>query len=845
MTQPASESPDEGLVRTSSAEIRRRQQASVGSSDEWADSVEPETDDQFDELDERERGDEQQPPPEPQAEPAENAGSVEPGYQTIDEVARRHADDAIDAGRPKGRKKRKKKSTRRGQTYPAAHVPDTPPEPVQVKTAADPTPYEGDPLRDPGVVAVGPIEPAEGEQFPDMSGGDARHPANLSDICRLYRLGRADGDCHLRVERKAPKTYQGTNTEGYLGKIRRPIDEAEFRDMAGGGVYELVVWGPNPRGHTDPYTGQVEVKPLTKPITIKMPGAPYFVDFDEDDEPRRRDMPAAGWDPMERRGRVVPMTTGEASIQKEALSVIRDTIKDAKEENRQLKEETRASSTRSNVDTGVIDFLKSSSKEGLDAVREAVAAQTSYLQQQLDQERARSEKLEAKIAERDAERGAAPEREYSGLAQIIGALNPSRDQSGDIQRVYDQHVRELERASAQHERAIEALRSSYDDRLRGKDEEIRRLQDHYDKREKDLRDEFERRERQLRDEVARRETDLKERYEQQLTRQREDHARELESRDRQEGLVRETHKVSWETRIASAEERARLAQEEADRAREEAAKKADLPTMIEEYSQMASALGFKKAEDDAPKDWKERLAQSVGSAVENLPTLLERASDTLRTRDQVIQSQTEAMRTAAAMRQQAAPVRPAARPSRTIRGAGGSPVNVPRPAGWATEDAVAVSRHPPTDAEMRPEQRPPPTEDEARRAAAEREHQAVHGSHVQESAPAPAAASPQPASPAVASKAPKASPQMIEQLRKNFETAFQQGAEPEQIATDLHQAWGSEMLRTVLASLSVEELVEALGADPKAATSPLLTRDGTTWFRAVWAHGERLVAQQV
>lgn len=865
----------EGLVRTSSAEIRRRQQQAGATDDaEEAAAVPSEAGDPP-------AGDASAEAGESEAAAERPGATQEPaqpslGYRTIDDVVRRHTSDDADEGgeadgaeksaargRPRKKKKGSKKKSRKPKTsYPAAHAPaEEEPTPVeqtgmledksvQVRTARDPVPYEGDPMQDPDVVSVGLIEPAEGEQFPDMSGAEARHPANLADICRMYHLGGNDGDCYLRVERKAPKTFQSQNMEGYLGKIRRPIDEAEFRDMAGGGVYEIVVWGPNPRGTIDPYTGQVEVKPLTKPIAIKMPGPPNFVDFDEDDQPGRRNM-QAGWDPMERRNRVVPITSAEASIQKEALGFIKDSVKDAKQENQRLQQELKEKQKEPGIDSSVIDFLKSSSKEGIDAVKHSTAQSQAYLERQLEEEKARSQRLEQRLEQLSSDRQSAPDREYSGVAQLISALHPERDQSGEIQRIYDQHVRDMERMTAQHERAMEQLRSSYDDRLRGKDEELRRAQEHYDKRERELREDFYRREQAMKDDAARREQDLKDRYEQLISRQKEDHLRELENLKRQEELVRETHKVSYETRISSAEERARQAQEDAERAREEAAKKADLPGLIQEYSEVAGALGFKKDEEDQPKDWKERLAQSVGAAFENLPTLFERANETLQSRTQMVQAQADAMRAQAAARGQAPapPARPQ-RPQRTIRGAGGAPVNVPRPAGWATEDGLSPRVYSPAEPEVRPDQRPPPTDDEKRRAEAERKHQEIHGA-APEAPPSQAAAAP-PAAASGASAAasngaqaqpggPPMPPAMLDEMRRNFEQAYQNGAEPEEIADELHRHWGTEGLRRVLGQVSIDELIDALSADPKAASSPLLTRDGTNWFKRIWAAGEALV----
>lgn len=873
--ESAQQSLEDGFVRTSSAEIRARQAERGGENDTPPDDTPPPPE-PSDEV----SGEPQQDPESDASESLEqadegvtgDAGADDAKYRSIDDVARRHAADNGAPPEPpqqqrpkrKARGGKKKRSSRKRGTS-AEPAPPTPVEEtgvyarssvptVQVRTAMDEVPYEGDPSRDPGVVSVGPIEPAEDEQFPDMSGSEVRQPANLTDICRLYRLGRGDGDCFLRVERKKPPSYQGTPVSGYIGKIRRPIDEAEFRDMAGGGLYELVVHGPNPRGDINPYTGTVEIKPLTKPIRIEMPGRPHFVNFDDDDEAAGRQNDMQGWDPMERRGRTVPATSADAQMYSTSVKMIQDTVNKTAQEKEKLQEKLDQLSNRPPVEPHLVDAFRETSREQVSAVRESAKTTVDMLREQVAARDQKIDRLESKLDELTQSKQGESAREYDGVARLVSALNPTRDTSGDVQRIYDQHTREVDRIREQHDRAMQQLRDSYDDRMRSKDEELRRAAEHYDKREQQLRDEAVRRERELKEEQQRRERDLKEHYDSIIARQKDDHIRELEQLKRQEELVRETHKVSYETRIANAEERARLAHEEAERAREQAEKKGNLPEMIEEYGSVAEILGYKKGagEDAAPQDWKEWLAKSVGNAFENLPTILERVGDTMQSRAQMMQSQTEAMRVAAASRALPAPQqRPAQRPQRgTIRGQGGVPATVQRPTGWATEDGVP-SRHVPAPApDMRPDQKPPPTEDELRRAEAERQHQAVHGGGGEPpGAGAATQAPPTPHVPPETRMAPSNGqalgaslpPGAADQMRQGFEMAFNQGTEPAEVARDLREAWGDPMLQNILGSVTVDQLVETLSQDPKAATSPLLTREGTAWFRQVWAEGERLL----
>lgn len=844
---------DEELVRTTSAEIRERQRERRAVDDDPAaegdaggaedDSVQP---------------DSEPTAPFDDAGPSDDDAPEPAELRSIDDVAARHPpSDPPSDGPPKKteRRGRKKKSQRKGKKENGAAPRGTPIEETgiiadsniaefEVQTSEDAVPGIDGTGADRHVISVGPIEPAEDLQFPDLAGSELKQPTNLTDICRIFQIGQGDRACHIRVERKEPKTYQGSQIAGYLGKIRRPIDEAEFRDMAGGGTYELVVHGPDPMGRVNPYSGAIEIKPLTKPVRIQMPGQPHFVDFDEDDSPPGRAPMHQGWDPTERRGRVVPTTSAEASVFKEMSGLVRDHLKDTKEERDKLREQAFSQKGPS-VDTGVVEFLRDSARTGIDAVKETGKTTVELLRQQLEDVRKENEAYRNKLDEERRERATSSSNDLNGMASLVQALSPSRDTSGDLQRIYDQHIREMDRAKEHHERAIEALRSAYDDRIRSKDEELRRTQEYYEKRSEEQRREADRREQLLKDDFERRERALKESYDATVARMKEDHLRELDNLKGREEVVRETNKVAWETRIATAEERARVAEQEAQRAREQAEKKADIAGQLEEYSQVAELLGFRKQDgEDTPKDWKERLAQSVGQAMENLPTLFERAGEAFQHRADATRAQTEAMRTAASVQAGRQPPGPQVRrpPGRVIRGQGGAPVNVPaRPAGWATDDGIAPRTvGAGTPAEVRPEQKPPPTDEDAVRAQAHTDHERMHGQHPP-AFPTPAPSQPVSEQVPAPRSGPGLSPEMAEQVRKGLEQAFTAQEEPADIAQQLLQAWGPTMLSGIVSTISIEQLIEAVSEDPAAASSPLLTRDGLAWFRRVWAESQSLV----
>ncbi len=876
MTDPeATTEEQDGLVRTSSAEIRARQAAAVVDDEEEPPAT-PRTasrevegepavqasegpddpdDGQPETTEEAEPAAETASDSEPDAEPDPDGEPAQQSLSSLDDVAKKHAGGK----KVRSKKKRTRRKPRREEREdpPATPIEQTgmlEPTSVRVRTTEDAVPNEETPTSDPSMVAVGPIEPEEGEQFPDLSGSAMRQPANLSDICRLYRIGQDDAACYLEVQRKEPKSIHGQPSRGYIGKIRRPMSEAEFKDMAGGGAFELTVYGPDPRGTRNPWTGAPEKKRLTKPIRLEIAGTPQIVDFDEDDilaPGRKADDMHSGWSPMERR-RPGPVTSAEASVASSNANLISDLVKASMKNEAELRKEVKEASGRPGTDPAIIDAFKESSKDSIEAVRQTAHATQRLYEQRLNE---RDREIEEMRQELKAMRDRPAESGLDGVAKVLAAIKPPENASSDINRVYEQHRDEVRRIIEGHREEVRNLRASYDDKLKSKDEELRRLEEHQRARESDLRESADRRERDLKEEFERRERALKESHSAEIERLRADHTRELENVRRQEELMRQTTQTSWENKVAMAEERARLAEQRAEEERNRAEEKADFATQLSELQQNAELLGLRKGGDDnPPQDWKERLSQAVGNAFENLPDLVQQIGSTIDKRRQMVATEAEAMRTAAAAR--ALPQqRPQQRPgARNIRGAGGQRVAVQRPArptGWTTEEAVPGRQAAPTEPELRPEQRPPPTEEDRLRQEAERAHHEQQQRLATEGAAPRAEQAVQPSGPPPQQSPPLPSnggarhtaipPGMVQSFRVPLEQAFTQGASPEEVADGLRQTFGPEQLQTVLRTVSVEDLITALSEDPSGASSPLLSRDGTTWFRQVWDAGARMV----
>lgn len=723
---------------------------------------------------------------------------------------------------------------------PAAASAPPRPNGVRVYTAQDEVPPdESDPLSRDGVT-YGEIAPADGMQFPD-SAGVAKSPANLTDVCRLYRIGPGDGDCYVRVERKKPPSWQNQQTAGHLGRITRPISESEFKDIVLGGVYELVVYGPDPRGTVNPHTGEREIKALTKPFTATHPGRPRLLrDIEEymglDDEPDDRSEGMRPWDPMaERRpgyGRG-EATSADAAMHRDALSFANKRLEQSDEELRQLR-------NRPEVAPAALEAVRDSARVGVEALKETAETTKTMLLDQLREKEKQIDSLRAEMRE-VRELANAPRRDDEpSLAKAIAdiannALN-HREPTGPGKEVYESHSREIERVTSAHSRELESIRARHEEQVRGYRDDIDKARTDARERERDLRDGFEKRERELRDGFDKRERELIERGKEQLESLRAEHRREIEEVKRQQELLRETQKIALEARIASAEERIEMAKEDASRARDEAANKEDFMAQMEEFQQKAEIMGYSKKgdEENAPNTWQERIAQSIGRAIENADTIFAAGQKTFEARAQAIQIAAQATRAAQQPPQRQLPqqqpppgVQPGARP--------GAPT--PRRKFWATEDGVPYVDQPPPNAAP-----PPPPQPSMPKPQVQAPPQAQPQAPPAQPPPQPEAP-PQAAAPAGNGAPPAVTPQMVSELRVILEQNLAQGVEPAAFAQFLVQQLGPSQLGVVVSSMTADGVLGVLSEDPDGVDSPLLSTHGKWWFRQVWSEGAKLVQQ--
>jgi hypothetical protein len=695
-------------------------------------------------------------------------------------------------------------------------------------------PEETDPERRESMT-MGEIEPSEGEVFPDTSGRGP--PKNLTDICATYPLG--DGSHYIRVERLKPTVFFNMPCAGVLGEIHEQMSEAEFRRKYGGGVYELIVYGPDPRGRTNPQTDEPIIKTLTKPVKLTVPGKPNPATITGRGDSRSDEVETGLFSQRRFRDGGLPPTSAEASMHRDGISFAQTLVTEERKKNDELEREQRARAERE-------------ARQVVEAVRETSGALQKRLEHEIETERAARREAEKKLEEQ-AKRPTDTQNAWGAMKDVAQALAPRGSSENELTRIYDSHRNEVNRLTDSHRIALDDARRTADERVKTFQDQLENERRRAAEHERDLRDSLERKEKDLREENDKRMREVNDRHEREMRemdqrrrdeveRLRADHERELKAAERQSDLLRQTDKTSLESRMATMKDRLELMKDELDRARSEAAEKPNLTEQLQEAETTAKLLGFEKKDDSAPRDWKERIAESVGTALQNLPEVIKAVGDN-QTKKAQAQAQAERERDRAAQQQdkrlpqRQGPPPPGQAPQRRVIGGAGGPIPAQRHQQWATED-IGPAGYPsaPEGAQsvqagaargsVEPGARPPA-------AAAP--------------APAPAAAPAEPvpaheAEPAEVEAAPQAqaaAAQQLEQLKVWVELEISRQADPSDFAKRLVDQVGADAAYQMTEKVKVDDILNALAGDPKSALSPILRREGQAFFRKAWSEANK------
>lgn len=701
---------------------------------------------------------------------------------------------------------------------------------------------------------------------PDAPDESDERIRSLEDLMARFPFNRNRQDYFIRVARNQPKTYLGMTVTGVLRKIVEPLTYEQFVELYGGGEYELTVYGP-PRGPgiMDPATGRLRPKALTRPITFIVPydkegvfglapnPSASIPEVDEaypmESPMQKINMPDGAPHPFQRSMRVT--TPSDASIHKTDLEYLRS--KEKEEQERAEREEERRVSEREAELQLKLEEMR---------MRERQEARTV----EISQEQARFERAQREELQRQLASG-------GSLTEVLRAVGVFKDDSSiklemarqaeahktELTRLMESHKDELSRREEEHRKDLDRERSLAEEKLRmSRDEATRErertermsrdVEERADRRAKDAEERAERRVEETRRDYERQLAAQKEIYESRLSDERRNNERDLASRKDSHDSRLQTEKATFEVQMKALEREVDRLRAEETRLRTELESKGDVVAQVQKVTEVATALGFTKAneidsekdEEEGPKDWKS-LASSIGmNLVQNLPNMVRAAGDAVQAirgqRDTSASASSPQMPSAsevAANGPQPAGARYGFRPRQRLTFATGDG-ELPGTSDY-TPMLAAPPIYPTVQQPMAPPPPPPPPP-----------YMPPQPTVVSTPPQAPSVMPPQPVMPsapppptAVPAATP-AAPQNEEQeiaaqilmFKPVLEQAVVNDADPVREVKQMVEQFGPEMVRTIAATITADRIIAVVSQAPDAASSPLLKFAGKKWLRA-------------
>lgn len=428
----------------------------------------------------------------------------------------------------------------------------------------------------------------------------------------------------------------------------------------------------------------------------------------------------------------------------------------------------------------------------------------------------------------------------SAFAQMAKAFAPSERSRDEMTRIYEQHRSEVQRIEDGHKAEMSRQREHMEQSLRWKDEEIKAERQRHEEEKRRMADEHDKRLREQREERDKAVREAEDRHQREIQRLREDHDRELKAVERQHQMVLETRKATGDVQMNALQERVAAAERERDRAMAEKAEASDFTTQMAEFQERAEMLGFQKAGDNEPRDWKERIAAAVGHALMNIDKITVPIAEGMQARAQM---QAEARQLPPGNQQQQGDV--AGGGGRTIRGADGPIRARRRPTSWASGDGDVSEAEDHTYYQPAPEDRPAqgpekPPPREQQKPPPQQNTASASPPPGSNGAGAPGAADAEERALSDEERQHReALKAQIEMLRVFIESAITGGMKPEDAADQLLRQATPDQVFALTHSVTADVIIEELSQDPKTQQSPIVRASGQKWLRAAWASAQQ------
>jgi len=261
-----------------------------------------------------------------------------------------------------------------------------------------------------------------------------KEPKTLEDLYAVYpKVG--DGYFRIRIERTAPKIYNGRQVAGWLDDLDEPIPMSEFSSRYGGGKYTVSVMGPirPPREGADP----PPIRRL-KHIEVQVPGNPTLASRDISPE----EMYAMQQVPYQR---TAMSAENHPDVAKRKIDVDQERWVREQDERERREEQLRLiAAQQAKGSEGYVAAIQQANQLAVEKVESTAKDATAILREQLAEAR-------ATISTKDAD-----------LKLLNEQIQAERKEKRDVDNEIIRRLRE------EHQSAYDALRKD-------KDAEINRL----------------------------------------------------------------------------------------------------------------------------------------------------------------------------------------------------------------------------------------------------------------------------------------------------------------------------------------------------------------------------------
>lgn len=677
--------------------------------------------------------------------------------------------------------------------------------------------------------------------------GDAQAPKTIEDLFAIAPVG--DGQYYISVDRRTPKTWGSVQCAGTQRSITRYMTREDFAADYGGGTYTLILYGPPRRGQmVDPNTGRPRVKALTPPITVTVPVGTYPPNLqaaildDEHYNDEDSDMRYGPGFNAPRPGNGRPTTVADARMFEAQLSFEERIQQRNEERERELRQQASA---LPGTLTPMVEMMQKQNEQHMHSMQREFAERDRVLREQLARERAERERIEERAVEQanlDARRPSETTALGDALSKLLGVMKNDGTKGEEIARLTEAAAKDRERLMQQHQQESARVADTYERRAKDAEERAdRRVKEAEERAEARIKEGVERSDRRVqeaKDDAKRQVDDVRTHLNARLEDERRNHDRDLAAKNDSWQARLENQKAMYENRISTLGEEIGRLRGEVERFRKEAEENKDLPTQIQRFTATAEAIGFSKdgggGDDDEPKDWKSMLGRIGLDLVQQLPQLMESASNTVRNiRGQSPQEQYAVQQAQYQQMMEAAQAQP-----RALRGRDGA-VLQSGPLPWGTEDGpeyMGVAEY------QEPVYPVPPPAPSPHHVQAPPEMREAPPQAAPVPRPAPARQVPAPAPPPRPAPAPAAAPaeamsisdEQILQFTPVLQTALEQDANPEEFAEQFVESVGPQMARQIAASITPQRIAAAVQRQPGGSQNPLVRRDGQKFLRELW-----------